>query len=65
MAGLKRYLINIFIALDFLLNAAFGGEPSETLTRRAARAKGEGRRWGCVLCWVLEQLDHGHCRRWG
>lgn len=65
MAGLKRYFINILVSLDFLLNAVLGGELSETLTRRAARAQAQGRRWGCVLCWLLEQVDHGHCRRWG
>jgi hypothetical protein len=65
MARLKAYFINILVSLDFLLNSLVGGELSETVTHRAARARREGHSWGCAVCWILEQLDHGHCRRYG
>ena len=65
MAGLKTYFINLAVAFDYLLNATFAGDPSETLTRRAARARREGRAWGCVLCALLDLIDKGHCKRFG
>lgn len=65
MASLKQYLINNAISLDYLLNTLTGGAESETLTKRAARAQSQGRKWGCVLCRLLERVDKGHCRRFG
>jgi len=34
----------------------------ETVSLQAARAHVAGRRWGCVLCWVLDRLvEREHC----
>lgn len=51
------------VAHDQLFNAAANGHEDETVSSRAARARSEGRRWGCVLCRLLDRLDAGHCDR--
>lgn len=51
------------IAFDQLANTAFNGNEDETISSRAARARMNGRRWGCVLCGLLDKLDPGHCDR--
>lgn len=56
-----RYGWNLLIAFDQLLNAILGGNPDETLSHRAKRARDAGRRWGCVLCRVLDLFDRDHC----
>jgi len=65
MAALKTYFINIAIACDFLLNSLLAGDPTETLTRRMARAGREGRWYGCVFCRLMDVIDTDHCRRFG
>lgn len=54
---------HLAIAHDQLANAAFGGDPDETISSRAAKAMMQGRRWGCLLCRLLDSLDPGHCAR--
>lgn len=49
------------IAHDQLANAATGGSVDEMLSSRAHRARSDGRRWGCVLCRLLDALDPDHC----
>lgn len=49
------------IAHDQLANAAANGDPDETISSRADRARSEGRRWGCRLCRVLDWVDKNHC----
>lgn len=51
------------VAYDQLANAATGGNEDETLSSRANRARAEGRRWGCLLCRLLDRLDPDHCRK--
>lgn len=48
-------------AFDRVFNVAANGDERETVSSRAARARDEGRRWGCVLCRLLDQVDAGHC----
>jgi hypothetical protein len=50
------------IAHDQLANAATGGDVDETISSRAYRAQVEGRRWGCLLCKMLDIIDKGHCK---
>lgn len=50
-------------AYDQLANAVTGGDMDEKISSRANRARGEGRRWGCLLCRLLDALDPDHCRR--
>jgi len=55
--------LRIAIGFDQLGNVALNGDPDETISSRAARARDEKRRWGCVLCKVLDWLDHDHCNK--
>lgn len=51
------------VGYDQLANAAFGGDPDETISSRAAKARRHGRRWGCLLCRLLDKIDRDHCER--
>ena len=51
------------IAVDQLANAAFNGNEDETISSRAARARDKGSRWGCILCRLLDAIDHNHCNK--
>lgn len=50
-------------SMDDLLNVLTNGKPRQWVSTRAAIARQEGLRWGCVLCVLLDLLDHGHCDR--
>lgn len=50
------------ISYDQLANTAFGGSEDETISSRANRARSEGRRWGCILCKLLDKIKKNHCR---
>lgn len=62
-----RYLFNILVWLDQGLNTLLAGNPDETLSSRAHKAmlKAErtGKRWGCILCALLDKIDPGHCAK--
>lgn len=58
---LRRWLWNVLIAIDQFGNALAGGDPDETISSRAAKAKVNGRPWGCVLCKVLDWVQPDHC----
>lgn len=49
------------IAYDQLANAAANGDPDETISSRAHRARLEGRNWGCLLCRFLDWVQQKHC----
>lgn len=51
------------VSFDQLANAAANGDPDETLSSRANRARKERRIWGCRMCAVLDWLDPDHCKR--
>lgn len=59
----RRWLLNQLIAIDQWANAFLGGDPDETISSRAARARNRGRRWGCALCRLLDALDRDHCAK--
>lgn len=42
-------------------NSALNGDEDKTISHRAALARRAGRRWGCVLCRVLDAIDPNHC----
>lgn len=54
---------SLSVSFDQLANAAANGDPDETISSRAGKARLIGRRWGCVLCRLLDALDRGHCDR--
>jgi len=62
LSGSKRAW-TLAVSYDQLANAAFGGSEDETISSRAGKAAREGKRWGCVLCKLLDRLDAGHCEK--
>ena len=52
---------NIAIGIDQLGNAILRGDPDETVSSRAAKARNRGELWGCYLCAFLDWLDPDHC----
>lgn len=61
IVGSKRAW-RIAVAYDRVGNAATGGKDTETISSRANRARSEKRRWGCVLCRVLDRVEKDHCK---
>jgi hypothetical protein len=58
---MKDYFLRILISIDQLANTILGGNEDETISSRAAKAKLQGKRWGCVLCKMLDKIDKNHC----
>jgi len=58
--SIKRYLWNVLIGLDQLLNAVLGGDPDETISSRMGKQTHRCRlcRWVCRL---LGKIDNDHC----
>jgi hypothetical protein len=59
---LKQYLANwVLFLFDQSLNTLRGGDPGESISVAAAKARLENKKWGCVLCdllaWIL-RTDH-------
>lgn len=61
MSKIGRYLLNFAVLLDEAVNTILGGSPNETISERAAKARNAGRRWGCILCRLLNRINPGHC----
>lgn len=55
--------LRMAVAMDETANVSLNGYGDTTISARAARARNAGRRWGCVLCRMLDVLDKGHCDR--
>lgn len=62
VSGSDRYW-RIAKGYDRVGNAATGGLDTETVSSRANRARSEDRRWGCVLCRVLDWIEKDHCSK--
>lgn len=59
-----QYFINIAIWLDEGLNLFTGGDPGETVSSRAAKARMANKKWGCILCKILGWITQtDHCQR--
>lgn len=58
---LKKYLWNILIAIDQLVNTILLGDPDETISSRAGKLK-DKRAWAKWLCWLLNKFDTEHCK---
>lgn len=67
--SVRRYLLNLAIALDQGLNAALGGNPDETISSRVGRAAMNDRPFAAEAEWLIDALFRllgdgpGHCRR--
>lgn len=62
IASAPQQAKDIAVALDRAGNAAINGDNRETISSRANRARSEGRRWGCLLCKLLDAFSPNHCR---
>lgn len=63
MNKLVSYLGNVAVAYDEFWNTVFGGNPHETISRRAYRATFKKRAWACVLCQFLNIFQRNHCEK--
>lgn len=63
MKKAKWYVLSLLIAIDQLANALFAGYPDETVSYRSAKARSNGKRWGCILCKLLDAVDPNHCEK--
>jgi len=52
---------NIALMIDQTANVSANGKVDTTISARAARARNAGRRWGCVLCRILDAVQAHHC----
>ena len=66
---MKRYIWNLAVSLDQLVNTIFGGYPDETISSRLGKLKiqqGGQLTWGdwygiaLPLDWMLDKIDPGH-----
>jgi hypothetical protein len=55
--------LEIIKGYDLLGNPAINGKAGEYISARANRARLEKRRWGCVLCGILDAVDENHCEK--
>lgn len=53
--------LRLAVSYDQVANTAFGGDEDETISSRAGKAARQGKRWGCVLCSLLDWFQPNHC----
>jgi len=58
-----QYFFSLFVSLSQFANTILAGDPDETISSRAGKAKREGRVWGCLLCRFLDLFDRKHCEK--
>ena len=60
MALIRKYLRNLLVAIDQLLNTILGGDPDETISSRLGK-----RDWwlGRFICWVFDFFDKNKCEK--
>lgn len=58
---MRRYTLNLLIAIDQLANTILGGVPDETISSRAAKGQLRGDTKWCLLCNLLHLIDRNHC----
>lgn len=62
MVAIERYGRNLLVLLDEAVNVVvLWGNPHESISQHAAFSARDGRRWGCVLCRVLDWFQPNHC----
>ena len=53
---------HIALMIDETCNVDANGRVNETISARAAKANNAGRKWGCVLCKLLNAIQTNHCQ---
>lgn len=61
VAANPRKALNIALLIDQTANVDANGRVDQSISLRAATAMRAGRRWGCLLCWLLDRIDPRHC----
>ena len=56
-----RYIKNIGIAIDQLVNTLAFGDPDETVSSRVGKAKRRGSKVAALFCLILNRIDPNHC----
>ncbi|MCH9053107.1 MAG: hypothetical protein IIA72_18950 [Proteobacteria bacterium] len=56
-----KWIHNILVGIDQFANTIIGGDPDETISSRAGKARRKGKWWARALCWGLNVIDRGHC----
>jgi hypothetical protein len=60
---LSRYVWNLLITVDQLLNTILGGDPDETMSSRMGKDIREGRCKICKgICYLLNFFEKDHCK---
>jgi len=57
---MRRYIFQVLVAIDQLLNTLTGGYPDETISSRLGKNKHKSR-VAAFICAVLDRIDPGHC----
>lgn len=63
---MKKYIFNILISIDQLVNAIFLGDPDETISSRLGKwldMDGWRSHAAKCLCYFLHLLDPDHCQK--
>lgn len=53
--------MHIALMIDEASNVSANGRVDETISARAAKAQIAGRKWGCILCKILDAIQKDHC----
>lgn len=62
MRVVKKYLYNILISIDQLVNAILGGDPNETISSRMGKHLAKKDCPFCnLLCSLLNLINKDHC----
>lgn len=56
-----KYIRNVLVAIDQLVNAIFLGDPDETISSRAGKRVNTCK-FCLALCWLLDKIDKRHCQ---
>jgi hypothetical protein len=62
MNMIKKYVLNLLISLDQLLNTILAGDPDETLSSRMGKRL-ETCKLCAIVCKLLDRIDPRHCHK--
>jgi len=61
---MKRYLYNILIGIDQLVNVVLAGDPDETMSSRMGKHVAKHDNWFCgMVCKLLNLIQKDHCMK--
>lgn len=63
VSTVRAYLFSVAVSGEAVINVAYGGTDGMTLSARAGYARAIGKRWGHIVCRVLDSIHCDHCRK--